>query len=172
VTIGLLRRILLSSQALDIWSHAQRVRMVRAGGVRLGEKVVLKPGTSIGRGRCSIGTNTFINRECLLEPAGGIVIGSNTGIGPRATILTITHELASGYPRHGPNVLATVTIGSNVWIGASATILPGASIGDGCVIAAGALVRGHLAADGLYAGVPAVRIRDLPKPGDVTGALG
>jgi acetyltransferase-like isoleucine patch superfamily enzyme len=149
---------------MDIWSHHWRVAMVRAAGVDLGRGVVMKPGTFIGPGPLASGRGTYINRECLLEAAGGLTIGSQTGIGPRVTILTISHELMPGYPRHGPTRIEPVTIGSNVWIGAAVTILPGATIGDGCMIAAGSLVRGMLAPDGLYAGIPARRIRDLPAP--------
>lgn len=138
--------------------------MVRAAGIDLGRGVVMKPGTFIGVGQLTIGDGTYINRECLLEAAGGLAIGSHTGIGPRVTILTISHELMQGYPRHGPVSIDPVEIGSNVWIGAAVTILPGATIGNGCMIAAGSLVRGMLPDDGLYAGVPARRIRDLPSP--------
>jgi maltose O-acetyltransferase len=159
-----LRRILRAVQALDIWSHTRRVKLVRASGAQLGSGVVMKPGTFISEGSLRVGVETFINRECLLDVAAGLTIGGHTGIGPRVTILTITHDLMPGYPRHGPTRAEPVTIGHNVWIGASSTILPGTTIGDGCVIAAGSLVRGALHPDGLYAGVPARRVRDLPAP--------
>ncbi|MDB5690306.1 MAG: lacA [Sphingomonas bacterium] len=160
---GMIRRILLTLQAADIWSHRRRVRMIRAAGMELGPDVVIKPGTFIGGGRLRIGRAAYVNRECLLEAAGGLTIGERTGIGPRVTILTISHELMDDYPRHGPTRIEPVTIGGNVWIGAAVTILPGTRIGDGCVVAAGSLVRGVLAPDGLYAGVPARRIRELPS---------
>ena len=47
------------------------------------------------------------------------------------------------------------------WICAGCTILPGVTIGEGCVIAAGSVVNKDCAPDGLYAGVPAKRIKDL-----------
>jgi acetyltransferase-like isoleucine patch superfamily enzyme len=122
------------------------------------------PGTSIVLGSLRAGPGVFVNRDCLLEASAGIDIGQGTAIGPNVTILTLTHDISGGYPRAGKLRAEPVSIGREVWIGASATILPGAMIGDGCVIAAGALVRGQLARDGLYAGVPARRIRDLPDP--------
>lgn len=55
-----------------------------------------------------------------------------------------------------------ITVGDGCWIGARAVILPGVTIGDGCVIAAGAVVSKDCAPNGMYAGVPARRIRELP----------
>jgi maltose O-acetyltransferase len=52
-----------------------------------------------------------------------------------------------------------VRIGDRCWIGARATILPGVSIGDGTVVAAGAVVTKDCEPDALYAGVPARRLR-------------
>ncbi|WP_447643573.1 acyltransferase [Nocardioides zeae] len=52
-------------------------------------------------------------------------------------------------------------IGNGAWIGARALILPGVSVSEGCVIAAGAVVNRNTEPHGLYAGVPARRIRDL-----------
>lgn len=47
------------------------------------------------------------------------------------------------------------------WVGANVTIIPGVTIGEGCIIAAGAVVTKNCEPDGLYAGVPAKRIKDL-----------
>ncbi|WP_372495087.1 acyltransferase [Nocardioides pinisoli] len=51
---------------------------------------------------------------------------------------------------------------NGAWIGAAVTVLPGVTIGPGCVVAAGSVVTADCQANGLYAGVPARRIRDLP----------
>lgn len=57
--------------------------------------------------------------------------------------------------------MMTTTVGDGCWIGANATILPGVTVAPGCVIAAGAVVTKDTEPDGLYAGVPARRVRDL-----------
>lgn len=54
-----------------------------------------------------------------------------------------------------------IAVGDGVWIGARSVILPGATIGDGAVIAAGAVVTGNVEPNALYGGVPAKRIKDL-----------
>jgi maltose O-acetyltransferase len=54
-----------------------------------------------------------------------------------------------------------VTIGNNVWIGRSCTILPGVSIGDNAVVAAGSVVTKNVPPNTLVGGVPAKAIKDL-----------
>ena len=54
-----------------------------------------------------------------------------------------------------------IIIGNDCWIGAKATILDGANIGDGCVVAAGAVVRGNFPPYSVIAGVPAKIIKSI-----------
>ena len=63
--------------------------------------------------------------------------------------------------RAGNSVFKPITVGSGCWIGADVTLLPGIRIADGCVIGAGAVVTKNTEPDGLYAGNPAHRIKDL-----------
>jgi len=157
-------RLLLGLQSLDIWPFAVRRALIRTAGATIAPSATFAPGTAIVLGSLNVGEHVFVNRNCLLEAAAGITIADGVAIGPRVTIVTLSHEIQSAYPRAGPVRWQRVSIGRGSWVGASATILPGTTIGDGCVVAAGALVRGTLAPNGLYAGVPAVRIRDLPEP--------
>jgi maltose O-acetyltransferase len=57
--------------------------------------------------------------------------------------------------------MKSVFIGNGVWVGVNATILPGITIGDGCVIAAGAVVTSDCEPNCLYGGVPAKIIKRL-----------
>lgn len=85
-----------------------------------------------------IGKNVFINSGCHFQDQGGIYIGDGSLIGSQVVIATINHDLR---PEHrGDNIPSSVHIGRNVWIGSHATILPGVSIGDNAVVAAGAVV--------------------------------
>ncbi len=54
-----------------------------------------------------------------------------------------------------------IIVGNRTWIGANVILLPGAIVGDGCVIAAGSVVKGILEKDYLYAGNPAIPIKKL-----------
>jgi acetyltransferase-like isoleucine patch superfamily enzyme len=109
-----------------------------------------------------LGPGVILNHGVHLENVGRVEIGARTGLGIFTTVLTSDHEVGPHECRFGAYSWRPVTIGAGCWIGARSLILPGVTIGDGCLIAAGAVVREDCAADGVYAGVPARRVRDLP----------
>jgi maltose O-acetyltransferase len=76
-------------------------------------------------------------------------------------ILTRRHHLGSPARRYAKLEALPVTIGAGVWVGARAMILPGVTIGDGAVIAAGAVVTKDVPANTVVAGVPATVVREL-----------
>ena len=73
-------------------------------------------------------------------------------------IITANHDPAD-LTRHLPG--EDVVLGEQCWVGMNATILPGVHLGPHTVVGAGAVVKGTLEPNGVYAGVPARRIRDL-----------
>lgn len=106
-----------------------------------------------------IGKNVFINSGCCFQDQGGIEIGDNVLIGQQVVIATINHDLL---PEKRANMLpAPVKIGNNVWIGAHATILSGVTVGNGAVIAAGAVVTKDVPANTVVGGVPAKIIKQI-----------
>lgn len=86
----------------------------------------------------SIGKDVFINSGCHFQDQGGITIGDGSLIGHNVVLATINHDLLPSQKRK--NHYAPITIGSNVWIGSNAVILPGVTIGEWAVVAAGAVV--------------------------------
>jgi acetyltransferase-like isoleucine patch superfamily enzyme len=76
-------------------------------------------------------------------------------------VLTSTHEPGDHENRRGRYTTAPVTIGAGSWIGARATIMPGVTIGEGVTVGAGSVVTRDCEPDGLYAGVPATRVKEL-----------
>lgn len=94
-----------------------------------------------------------------------VVIGDRVLIGPGASICTDTHEVAPADRRESNNGshAKKIEIGDDVWIGARALILPGVTIGRGCMIAGGAVVAGDIEEFSEVGGVPARLIRKL-KP--------
>lgn len=105
-----------------------------------------------------IGKNVFINHACSFLDIGGIDIGDDVLIGPRVNITSETHPLAPG--ERSDLIPKKVTIRRNAWIGAGATILPGVTIGENAVVAAGALVSRDVPANTVVAGVPAKVVRE------------
>jgi len=144
-----------------------RRHVLRLAGVKSG-KCHIYPRVFIGSGPLVIGDGVAINRECFLDATGGIWIGDNSRLGPRVTVITVSHtvggtEATRTRRTKEDEVISGVRIGDNVWIGAGSTLLPGVSIGNGSVVAAGSVVNRDCPPNGLYAGVPAKRIRDLPE---------
>ncbi|MCH5162142.1 MAG: sugar O-acetyltransferase [Clostridiales bacterium] len=107
----------------------------------------------------TVGKNVFINEGCCFQDQGGITIGDNCLIGQQVVIATLNHDLC---PDKRANMQpAPVLIGKNVWVGAHATILPGVTIGDNAVVAAGAVVTKDVPANTVVAGVPAKVIKTI-----------
>ncbi len=107
----------------------------------------------------TVGKNVFINEGCCFQDQGGIEIGDDCLVGQQVVIATLNHDLK---PTHRKDMLPKrVKIGKNVWIGAHATILPGVTIGDNAVIAAGAVVTKDVDSNAVVAGVPARKVKDI-----------
>lgn len=124
------------------------------------------------RGKCyfnslniEISEGTFINRECKFYSSyckdSKITIGENCYLGMNVSMITISHKIGDMQKRAGENFYKSITIGNGCWIGANTTILPGVNIEKGCIIGAGSVATKDCKANGLYAGVPAKRIKDL-----------
>ncbi|MFA9559304.1 DapH/DapD/GlmU-related protein [Evansella sp. AB-rgal1] len=113
--------------------------------------------------KVSIGKGTFINYNCFFENSGRIEIGRHVSIGPEVMVCTATHEIGEENKRALTAMGYDIHIKDGCWIGARATILPGVTINKGCIIAAGSVVTKDCEPNGLYAGVPVKRIKDLPQ---------
>lgn len=105
----------------------------------------------------TIGKRVFINAGCHFQDQGGITIGDDCQIGHNVVLATLNHGFApnerkSMYP-------ASIVIGKNVWIGSNASILPGVTIGDNAIIAAGAVVTKNVEENTIVGGVPAKFIK-------------
>ncbi len=107
----------------------------------------------------TIGQRTFINMGCSFQDWGGITIGDDCLIGHNCTICTVNHS--KDPDRRADMTCSPVNIGNKVWIGANVTILPGVSIGDRAIIAAGSVVTKNVSPGTVVAGVPAKTIKNI-----------
>lgn len=122
----------------------------------------ISPRCFIGNSNIYIGRNTFINYNCYFNTEGGIKIGENCNIAYQVTFCTSTHEIGDKSRRAGKNISKPIEVKDGTWIGARSLIMPGVTIEEGCIISAGSVVTKNCEANGLYAGVPAKRVKDLP----------
>ena len=143
---------------LELLPHPLRYWIFKALLARLGSDSMIDYQTYFRYPwKIRIGDGVSINRGCefygsMLADTAQITIGNHCAFGPRVRVLSASHN----YHRLDlPDQAASVTIGRHVWIGAGATILPGVSIGDGAVVAAGSVVTRDVAPFSIVAGNPA-----------------
>ncbi len=104
-----------------------------------------------------VGKNVFINCGCHFQDWGGIYIGDDVLIGSYVVLATINHN--PDPMNRGDNLPAPIRLGNKVWIGSHSTILPGVTVGDNAIIAAGAVVTKDVPQNAVVGGVPAKIIK-------------
>ena len=137
-----------------------RWALLRAWGVNAATRLI-NHGCWFGGRDIHIGPGTFLNFGCVLDNLGPIRVGAGCHFGMRAMLVTSTHEIGPEASRAGALDGKPITIGDGCWIGAAAIILPGVTVGAGCIVASGAIVTRDCEPNGVYAGNPARRLRDL-----------
>jgi acetyltransferase-like isoleucine patch superfamily enzyme len=131
--------------------------------IRIGARTSLELGIRITtRAGVTIGNQSTINRDCVLDGRGELIIGDNVNISPEVMIMTAEHDVNDPF---FAGTEAPVVIDDYAWISTRATILPGVKIGRGAVVAAGAVVTKDVREYAIVGGVPAkqigIRNRDL-----------
>lgn len=169
-----------------------RAKIRIGAGATIGDHVVIeglsRTGVTIGRG-VSIGANTIVMPTSVMRNLGeGFAIGANSGIGQFSFVgcgggVTVGANVIMGQyvSFHTENHLhadlerpiiaqgvrrAAIVIEDDCWVGVKATFLAGSKVGRGCVVAAGAVVRGEIPPYSIIGGVPA-RIIGTRLPAEV-----
>ena len=158
-----------AGSGLNLMRHSL-INALSYGGIEIGDnftlgKYAIIECTGVLRNvgnSLKIGDNVGINHYCFIGVRGDITIGDNVIFGPRVNIFSENHnfdKLDVPIKNQGVTKLKTV-IGNDVWIGANVSIMAGVNIGDGCVIAAGAVVTKDIPAHSIVGGVPAKVIKN------------
>ncbi|KAA3437938.1 sugar O-acetyltransferase [Rufibacter hautae] len=106
-----------------------------------------------------IGKNVFINHACSFLDMGGITLEDHVLLGPKVNLITENHPVNPADRR--ALICKPILIKRNAWIGAAATILPGVTIGENAIVAAGAVVSKDVPANTIVGGVPAKVIKTI-----------
>jgi acetyltransferase-like isoleucine patch superfamily enzyme len=138
----------VSCRVIEIGEDAKIREQVFVGGPQLPES------------RFTLGSRTIVLQMAYINPTKPVVIGDDTGIGGHCLIFTHGAWLSAleGYPVN----YEPVTLGRSVWLPWRVFVMPGATIGDGCVIGANSLVSGAIPPNSLAVGSPAKVVRTAP----------
>jgi acetyltransferase-like isoleucine patch superfamily enzyme len=141
---------------------------LRLLGARVGRRTVLHDVRffntyRLGFSGLSIGDDSFLGDECLLDLAEAITLGDQVTIAERVVILT---HMNVGYADHPlqaafPAMAAPVRLESGCFVGANVTVLAGVTIGTRAFVAAGSVVTADVPPRTLVAGVPAQHVRSI-----------
>ena len=138
--------------------HRARIAILRRWGASISGSATLYHGYQIRRAdRLRIGDRSIVGDHAILDARGGLRIGSDVNLSTAVNIWTAQH--AWNDPEFAFES-GEVVIGDRAWLSARVTVLPGVTIGEGAVVAAGAVVTRDLEPWGLYGGIPARRLHD------------
>lgn len=132
-------------------------------GAKLGRRVIVTTTSQLSKRGVGLrlGKFTGIGDYAHIGCSGGVTFGDDVIVGPYLTCHSqehVTGDLGELIRLQGTRE-SEIVVGSNVWIGARVTLLAGARIGDGSIIAAGSVVRGHFPPMSVIGGVPARLIK-------------
>jgi serine acetyltransferase len=140
-----------------------RMAALELAGVRLEERrtTTVMLGTEVWSApRVEIGARSIVGRHCLLDARGGIRIGRDVNISSYTRFMTAKHVIDDpGFDA----VYEPIVVGDRVWIALGATILGGVTLGEGAVVAAGAVVTGDVEPYAVVGGVPARKLRERSR---------
>ncbi len=144
-----------------------RAQVFRSLGFKIGNRTCLLGSLRIV-GPANAAKRLRIGAGCVVGPGvtfgldGDISIGENVAISPGVTFSTASHALGRRKRRMSFSILPMpIVVGNGVWIGMDALVLPGVTIGDGSVIAAGSVVFKDIPPNVLASGNPATVIKKL-----------
>jgi maltose O-acetyltransferase len=137
-------------------SASERLAVLRERLAKIGDGSDVRPPFYCDYGfNISIGSNVFLNFNCIILDVVDVSIGDKTRIGPAVQILTADHPRDPIQRAAGLEFGRPISIGRNVWIGGGAIILPGINIGDDAIVGAGAVVTRNVPAGARVIGNPA-----------------
>lgn len=146
------------------YSHSNEVSKLTRGA-----NVSFAPNVSFRNAeRITIGAGTHIGEHSVVwagNTSGRITFGAKALLGPNVTVTASNYGIDRGTPvMDQPKIEKDIVIGDDVWLGANVVVLAGVRIGDGAIVAAGAVVTKDLPADCIAGGVPARVIGQRPNP--------
>ncbi|TFC95160.1 MULTISPECIES: DapH/DapD/GlmU-related protein [Cryobacterium] len=142
-----------------IINGAHRSRLLTRAGMNVRGSRVLK-GVTVGSRMVVLKPGAFGNEGRYFDGNERVVIG-RAAVAQGVRFVTSTHEIGPSEFRVGALVTQPIHVGDGAWIGAFATILPGVTIGNGAIVAAGSVVTKDVEPNTAHGGVPVRLVRSL-----------
>ncbi len=142
------------------FAEGNREEISRILGTEIDESSAILPPFYADYGHnIKLGKNVWVQQGCTFFDRGGIEIGDDVFIAPKVNLVTLNHVF-NPYER-STTVAKPIKIGNRVWIGIGATVLPGVTVGDNSIIAAGAVVTKDVPPNTIVGGNPAKVIKTI-----------
>jgi acetyltransferase-like isoleucine patch superfamily enzyme len=140
----------------DVEQIRERLSEITGSPIDFSTTIFVPFYTNFGQ-HIKIGKRVFINHACTFLDLGGIYIEDDVLIGPKVNLITENHPVDPS--KRKSLDLGSILVKKNAWIGAGATILPGITIGENAIVAAGAVVTKDVPANAIVGGIPAKFIK-------------
>ncbi len=152
---------LLNSIFSSFPSQHVRKWFLRLMGAKIAKGVPVYGGTEYRYPKgLVIGKGSSIGHRAVLDARMGLTIGANVVLATEVMIWTLHHNYNDvNFKSEG----APIVIEDYAWLGSRCTILPGVTIGEGAVIAAGAVVTKNVPPYAVFGGVPAKQVAQRDK---------
>jgi len=129
---------------------------------KVGENIEIEPTFKCDYGtNITLGSRVFMDFDCVILDVCRVTIGDDVMFAPGVHLYAATHPIDADLRYSGQELGKPITIGSKVWVGGGAIILPGVTVGDRSIIAAGAVVTKDVPSGVIVAGNPARVVRNV-----------
>lgn len=158
-------KVINSIQSSAIVTTSIRMKILSALGSDISSNAAIAENVYIGSNNLKMGIETFINTGSFIDGCAPVILEDYVRCGPYVKILTGTHKYRNSVIRRRSSdglIAKPVIIKKGCWIGMGSIILPGVTIAEGCIVAAGTVIVRDTEPNGLYAGNPAKRVKELP----------
>lgn len=156
-------RLVQQFNTSDVEDFVKRTSIIQQLFGSVGEGVSIEHNFHCDLGyNIHVGRNFYAGYNCTILDMATVTIGDDCMIGPNAGIYTAGHAVAPK-DRNKSGYGIPITIGNNVWIGGSCVILPGVTISDNSIVAAGSVVTKDVPANTIVAGNPAKLLKPISE---------
>ena len=135
-----------------------KVFLLKLFGAKIGERCYIKPGVNVKYPWfLEIGDYVGIGEDVWIDNLAQVTLGDNVTVSQGALLLTGNHNFKS---KSFELMLGEITVCEGAWVGAKAMVGPGVTINKNAILCFGSRATKDLDADGIYDGMPAVRVRE------------